>query len=42
MPLIAVPFEPNLYEKFYLKNRRILADQMAFLSGHFTPTRQWQ
>ncbi|MEW9796763.1 HNH endonuclease [Alteromonas sp. CYL-A6] len=41
MPLLAVPFRPNLYERFYLMNRRILADQMAFLESHFTQRRQW-
>lgn len=41
MPLLAVPFRPNLYERFYLMNRRILADQMAFLSNHFTHQREW-
>lgn len=30
MPLLAVPFRPNVYERFYLMNRRILADQMEF------------
>lgn len=42
MPLLAVPFRPNLYERFYLMNRRILADQMAFLSSHFSRQRNWQ
>jgi 5-methylcytosine-specific restriction endonuclease McrA len=41
MPLLAVPFKPNIYERFYLMNRRILSDQMAFLSGHFTVNREW-
>ncbi len=41
MPLLAVPFRPNLYERFYLMNRRILADQMAFLSNYFTHQRVW-
>jgi len=41
MPLLAVPFRPNVYERFYLVNRRILADQMAFLKGHFTDKRDW-
>lgn len=31
MPLRYVPYVPNLYEAFILRNRRILADQMAFL-----------
>ena len=42
MALLAVPFRPNLYERFYLMNRRILADQMSFLQSHFTRRRQWQ
>ncbi|HCV16745.1 HNH endonuclease [Alteromonas oceani] len=41
MPLLAVPFAPNLYERFYLMNRRILADQMDFLSHHFSQRRAW-
>ncbi|MDO6692162.1 HNH endonuclease [Aliiglaciecola sp. 3_MG-2023] len=41
MSLIAVPFAPNLYERFYLMNRRILADQMAFLGNHFSRNRSW-
>lgn len=41
MALLAVPFRPNLYERFYLMNRRILADQMSFLSNHFTAKRDW-
>ncbi len=41
MPLLAVPFEPNMYERFYLMNRRIMADQMDFLSHHFTTRRNW-
>lgn len=42
MPLLAVPFRPNLYERFYLMNRRILADQMAFLQHHFSRQRAWE
>ncbi|MEC8374816.1 MAG: HNH endonuclease [Pseudomonadota bacterium] len=41
MPLLAVPFRPNVYERFYLMNRRILTDQMAFLQSHFTQNRDW-
>lgn len=41
MALIAVPFAPNIYERFYLMNRRILADQMAFLGNHFSANRMW-
>ncbi|QPG04372.1 HNH endonuclease [Salinimonas marina] len=42
MPLLAVPFRPNVYERFYLMNRRILADQMRFLSSHFSQRRDWE
>ena len=31
MPLLYVPYEPNVNEAFILSNRRILADQMDFL-----------
>jgi HNH endonuclease len=31
MPLVYVPYTPNRYEHFILRNRHILADQMAFL-----------
>lgn len=31
MPLLYVPYTPNLHEGFILRNRRILADQMEFL-----------
>ncbi len=31
MPLLYVPYSPNLHEAFILKNRKILADQMEFL-----------
>ncbi len=31
MTLLYVPYVPNRYEGFILKNRSILADQMAFL-----------
>lgn len=41
MALIAVPFTPNIYERFYLMNRRILSDQMAFLGSHFSRNRDW-
>lgn len=41
MTLIAVPFTPNIYERFYLMNRKILADQMAFLGNHFSNNRAW-
>ena len=31
MPLLYVPYAPNVFEKMILKNRKILADQMDFL-----------
>ena len=36
--LLAVPFTPTHAEYIYLKGRRILADQMEFLSAHFPRT----
>lgn len=42
MSLIAVPFVPNIYERFYLMNRKILADQMDFLGNHFSSHRCWR
>jgi len=35
MKLLAVPFEPNLYEWFYLANRTVLTDQMEYLKVRF-------
>jgi 5-methylcytosine-specific restriction endonuclease McrA len=35
MPLLAVPYVPNRAEYLVLSNRRILADQMEFLSKRF-------
>ncbi|HBG31716.1 HNH endonuclease [Candidatus Macondimonas diazotrophica] len=35
MQLLAVPFTPTHAEYIYLKGRRVLADQMAFLRSHF-------
>ncbi len=35
MPLLAVPFVPNMAEYLVLRNRRILADQMEFLRLQF-------
>ncbi|MDX1432555.1 MAG: HNH endonuclease [Gammaproteobacteria bacterium] len=35
MSLLAVPFVPNRAEYLFLSNRRILADQMQFLSKRF-------
>lgn len=42
MPLLAVPYAPNLAEYLVLRNRRILADQMEFLRTQFRSTnRRW-
>jgi len=35
MPLLAVPYVPNMAEYLVLRNRRILADQMEFLKTQF-------
>ena len=35
MQLLAVPFTPTYAEYIYLKGRRVLADQMAYLLAHF-------
>lgn len=35
LQLLAIPFTPTHAEYIYLKGRRILADQMAFLKSHF-------
>lgn len=35
MPLLAVPYIPNIAEYLVLRNRRILADQMEFLKTRF-------
>jgi hypothetical protein len=38
MQLLAVPFTPTYAEYIYLKGRRVLADQMAYLLAHFPRT----
>ena len=35
MQLVAVPFTPTYAEYIYLKGRRVMSDQMAFLLAHF-------
>ncbi len=35
MQLLAVPFKPSYAEYIFLKGRRVLADQMAYLLAHF-------
>lgn len=41
MPLLAVPFTPNIFEYMYLANRKILGDQMQYLEARFTENRCW-
>ncbi len=41
MSLLAVPFEPNLFEWMYLANREIRGDQMEYLAARFSSKRQW-
>ena len=41
MELIAIPFVPNRHEFFYLANKNILADQMAFLKSQFSRNANW-
>lgn len=40
MPLLAVPFVPSFCEHLILSNRRILADQMRYLSAHLPSERR--
>lgn len=40
MTLLAIPYVPNRAEYLVLSNRRILADQMAFLSKRFSRRRR--
>ena len=43
MPLLAIPYVPNLAEYLFLRNRRILADQMEFLRAQFRDVdRHWK
>jgi len=43
MPLLAIPYIPNLAEYLFLRNRRILVDQMEFLRAQFRAVdRQWK
>ncbi|WP_353738380.1 HNH endonuclease [Porticoccus sp. W117] len=42
MELLAIPFEPNVFEFMYLANRRIRGDQMEYLQARFTGQRCWQ
>ena len=43
MPLLAVPYVPNMAEYLVLRNRRILTDQMQFLRSQFKGvSRPWR
>ena len=43
MPLLAIPYVPNLAEYLFLRNRRILVDQMEFLKTQFRDIdRKWK
>ena len=43
MTLLYAPYVPSLWEDFILRNRRILADQMEFLSrGLPRSSRLWR
>lgn len=41
MPLLAVPFKPNVFEFMYLANRHIRGDQMEYLRRRFSGQRDW-
>jgi len=43
MPLLAIPYVPNVAEYLVLRNRRILGDQMEFLKTQFNEVdREWK
>ncbi len=42
MELLAIPFEPNMFEFMYLANRQILGDQMDYLAARFSGMREWK
>jgi len=42
MELLAIPFEPNVFEFMYLANRQIMGDQMAYLRARFSGQRHWE
>lgn len=41
MPLLAIPFQPNIWEWHFLAKERVLADQMQYLSRQFHAERAW-
>lgn len=42
MELLAIPFEPNVFEFMYLANRQIRGDQMEYLQSRFSGQRCWE
>lgn len=42
MPLLAIPFRPNVFESMYLAQHTILRDQMAYLAKQFSGKREWE
>ncbi|MGI0118874.1 HNH endonuclease [Zooshikella sp. RANM57] len=42
MELLAVPFQPNIYEFLYLANHHVLVDQMEFLRNRFSNRTHWE
>lgn len=41
LQLLAVPFAPNVFERMYLSQHVILADQMEYLEKRFSGQRLW-
>ncbi len=41
MKLLAVPFQPNIFEWAYLSQHTVLNDQMYYLEKRFSGNRQW-
>lgn len=42
MPLLAIPFKPNIFETMYLAQHKVLADQMDYLKSQFSGFRSWK
>ena len=42
MPLLAVPFQPNIFEWAYLAQHTVLEDQMMYLEKRFSGQRDWR
>jgi len=41
MPLLAIPFTPNPFENMFLREHKILSDQMRYLERQFSSRRDW-